>query len=125
VNTYAKDGAMRIVNRTDPVYFPNSKDGPAHPDLYASPSWYTSGEIMRTAYEAHAEDDDFLQAGWLVRDVLDDDPRCRLAGNTVAQLLNGVTEGVLQRAFNYLRKVDQGLGDAVENGVLDRASRPD
>jgi catalase len=80
---------------------------------------------LRTAYEAHAEDNDLLQAGWLVRNVLDDDARCRLADNAVAQLVNGVSEGVLQRAFNYLRKVDHRLGDAVEKGARDGASRSD
>jgi hypothetical protein len=35
------------------------------------------------------------------------------------QLLNGVSEPVLLRAFEYLRNVDKGLGDRV-----DRASAP-
>jgi catalase len=39
--------------------------------------------------------------------------------NTVAQLLNGVTEPVLQRAFGYLRNVDKTVGDRVEKGVRD------
>jgi len=118
VSTYSKDAAMRVVNRTDPVYFPNSKGGPrAYPERYATPSWYTSGEIMRTAYEAHAEDDDFVQPGNMVRNVLDDAARDRLVANTVAQLLNGVTEPVLQRTFGYLRNVDKTLGDRVEQGV--------
>jgi catalase len=120
VHTYSKDGAMRIVNRTDPVYFPNSKGGPqAYPERYAPPSWYADGDLVRTAYEAHAEDDDFTQPGNLVRNVMDDAARDRLVGNTVAQLLNGVTEPVLQRAFGYLRNVDQTLGDRVEKGVRD------
>jgi catalase len=118
VNTYSKDGAMRVVNRTDPVYFPNSKGGPrAYPERYAPPSWYAAGEIVRTAFEAHAEDDDFVQVGALVRDVLDDAARDRLVGNIVGQLLNGVTEPVLQRTFGYLRNVDKELGDRVETSV--------
>jgi catalase len=39
--------------------------------------------------------------------------------NIVAQLLHGVTEPVLQRAFGYLRDVDQALGEKVEKGVRD------
>jgi len=102
------------------VYFPNSKGGPrAYPDRYAPPSWYTEGEIMRTAFGTHAQDDDFVQATALVRDVLDDAARDRLVANTVAQLRNGVTEPVLQRSFDYLRNVDQSLGDRVEKGVRD------
>jgi len=118
VHTYSKDGAMRTVNRTDPVYWPNSKGGPrAYPDRYQAPSWYTEGDIMHTAYEAHKDDDDFGQAHTLVRQVMDDAARDRLVANTVAQLRNGVTEPVLQRAYGYLRNVDQWLGDEVEKGV--------
>jgi catalase len=118
VHTYSKDGAMRVVNRTDPVYFPNSKGGPrAYPERYAPPSWYADGDIMRTAFETLAEDDDFGQVGTLVRDVLDDAARGRLVANTVGHLLAGVTEPVLQRAFGYLRNVDKSLGDRVEKGV--------
>ena len=69
--------------------------------------------------QAHAEDSDFGQAGTLVRDVMDDAARDRLAGNIVAQLRDGVTEPVLQRAFHYLRNVDQALGDRGEKGVRD------
>ncbi len=72
---------------------------------------------MRTGYEGHAEDDDSAQPGNLVRDVMDAAARDRLVGNIVAQLRNGVTEPVLQRALGYLRKVDQNLGDRVEKGV--------
>jgi catalase len=54
--------------------------------------------------------------------VMDDAARGRLVANTVAQLLNGVTEPVLQRAFGYLRNVDKALGDRVEKGVRDSRS---
>ena len=118
VHAYSKDGAMRIVNASDPVYFPNSKGGPrADSEHHPPPSWYAEGDIVRTTYETHAEDDDFGQARALVREVMDDAARDRLVGNIVAQLLNGVTEPVLQRAFDFLRNVDQDLGDRVEKGV--------
>jgi catalase len=118
VNTYSKDGAMRMVNRTDPVYWPNSKGGPqADPEHNKPASWYADGEIMRSAYVQHAEDDDWGQVGVLVREVMDDAARDRLVSNIVGQLLNGVTEPVLQRAFWYLRNVDKSLGDRVEKGV--------
>ncbi len=121
VNTYSKDGAMRIVNRTDPVYFPNSKGGPqADSERYKPASWYADGEIMRAAYVEHAEDDDWSQPGALVREVMDDAARGRLVNNIVGVLLAGVTEPVLQRAFGYLRNVDKNLGDKVENGVRAR-----
>jgi catalase len=118
VHTYSKDGVMRMVNRTDPVYWPNSKGGArADSEHYKPASWYADGEIMHAAYVTHAEDDDWGQVGTLVREVLDDAARDRLVSNIVGQLLNGVTEPVLERAFWYLRNVDQDLGDRVEKGV--------
>jgi catalase len=83
------------------------------------PSWYADGDLVRTAYELHAEDDDWSQAGPLVREVMDDAARDRLVGNIVGALLAGVTEPVLQRAFWYLGNVDQDLGERVEKGVRD------
>ena len=53
----------------------------------------------------------------MVREVLDDAARERLAGNIVGQLLNGVTEPVLERAFWYWKNVDKDLGEQVEKGV--------
>ena len=55
--------------------------------------------------------------GTMVREVLDDAARERLAGNIVGQLLNGVTEPVLERAFWYWKNVDKNLGEQVEKRV--------
>jgi catalase len=123
VHSYSKDGVMRVVNVHDPVYAPNSKGGPsADTEKYKPPTWYADGDIMRSAYELHAEDDDWGQPGALVRDVMDDAARDRLAGNITGHLLNGVTEPVLQRAFQYWKNVDKNLGDKVEKGVRDGQS---
>jgi catalase len=48
---------------------------------------------------------------------MDDAARTRLVNNIIGQLLNGVTEPVLLRTFEYLRNVDKDLGDRVEQGV--------
>lgn len=77
---------------------------------------------MRSAYTLHAEDDDWGQAGTMVREVLDDAARGRLVKNIVGHLLNGVTEPVLQRAFEYWRNVDKGLGDRIEESVRAKQS---
>jgi catalase len=119
VHSYSKDGAMRYHTVSDPVYAPNSKGGP-HADTARydeSASWHSDGDMVRTAYTLRAEDDDWGQAGTLVRDVLDDAARSRLVGNIVGHLRDGVTEPVLQRAFEYWRNVDKDLGDRVEQGV--------
>jgi catalase len=110
---------MRYQLATDPVYAPNSKGGPqADTARYGeSAGWHTDGDMVRTAYTLRAEDDDWGQAGTLVRDVMSDDVRDRLVGNVVGHLLNGVSEPVLQRAFEYWRSVDRDLGDRIEKGV--------
>jgi catalase len=81
--------------------------------------------MVRSAYTLHAEDDDWGQAGTMVREVLDDAARDRLVNNIVGHLLNGVTELVLQRAFEYWRNVDKGLGDRIEQGVRAKQSELD
>jgi catalase len=122
-HSYSKDGAMRMDTVTDPVYAPNSKGGPrADDEGYAPPSWSADGEIMRSAYVSHAEDDDWSQAGTLVRQVMDDASRERLVGNIVGHLLDGVTEPVLERTFQYWRNVDHDLGNRVEKGVREGQS---
>ncbi|WP_009479847.1 catalase [Rhodococcus sp. JVH1] len=119
VHSYSKDGAMRYHTVSDPVYAPNSKGGPkADTERYGEPAgWHTDGDMVRTAYTLRAEDDDWGQAGTLVRDVFDDAERERLVNNIVGHLQDGVTEQVLQRAFEYWRNVDQDLGDRVQKGV--------
>ncbi|MBJ8346915.1 catalase [Antrihabitans sp. YC2-6] len=126
VNSYSKDGAMRYEKVSDPVYAPNSKGGPsAAGDKFKDPGWYSEGEISRFAYVSHSEDDDWGQAGTLVRDVLDDAARERLVDNIVGHLLNGVSEPILARAFEYWRNVDKDLGDKVEEGVRAKADETD
>jgi catalase len=110
---------MRYHNVSDPVYAPNSKGGPqADTARYGTPAgWYTDGEMVRAAYTLRADDDDWGQAGTLVREVLDDAARQRLVSNITGHLLNGVTEPVLLRAFEYWRNVDKELGDNVADAV--------
>ncbi len=79
--------------------------------------WDFDGEAVRAGYIKHPEDDDFGQAGTLVREVMDDAQRERLANNIIGHASNGVTEVVLQRVFQYWTNVDPDLGRKVERGV--------
>lgn len=118
VNSYSKDGAMRINNVSDPVYAPNSYGGPhADPARAAEIRWHADGDMVRSAYTLHPEDDDWGQAGTMVRDVLDDAARERLAHNIIGHVSQGVKEPVLSRVFEYWRNVDPDLGKKVEEGV--------
>ena len=60
------------------------------------------------------------RAGWseprsftLVRDVMNDAERERLASNIIGHASNDVSEPVLDRVFQYWRNVDKKLGDKV------------
>jgi catalase len=119
VHSYSKDGPMRIQNVSDPVYAPNSKGGPtADGECYPEvATWAADGEFIRAAYTLHKDDDDFGQAGALVRRVMDDAARNRLVANVVGHLQAGVSEPVLQRAFAYWRNVDREIGDRIANGA--------
>ncbi|WP_439658791.1 catalase [Lentzea sp. HUAS TT2] len=119
VHSYSKDGAMRVTNVSDPVYAPNSKGGPQADAQSYGPTagWAAEGDMVRSAYVAHAEDDDWGQARTMVREVLDDDARTRLVDNIVGHLLKGVSEPVLVRAFEYWHNVDEEIGKRVEEGV--------
>jgi catalase len=73
--------------------------------------------MIRAAYTLRAEDDDFGQAGTMVREVLDDKARERLAHNIIGHVSQGVKEPVLSRVFDYWSNVDPDLGKKVEEGV--------
>jgi catalase len=69
--------------------------------------------MVRKAYTLRAEDDDFGQAGTLVRHVLDAAARDRLVSNVVGHLKDGVSEPVLARTLDYWRKIDKELGERI------------
>ncbi len=75
--------------------------------------WQTSGEFVHAAYSLHAEDDDFGQAGTLVREVMDDAARDRLVSNVAGHLAAGVSEPVLSRALEYWRNIDSEIGERI------------
>ncbi len=121
VHSYSKDGAMRVQNVSDPVYAPNSYGGPKADPARADEAslWYADGDMVRMAYTLRADDDDWGQAGTLVREVLDDAARTRLVSNIVGHLKDGVSGAVLQRAIEYWRNVDKDLGKRIAEGVKD------
>jgi catalase len=119
VRTYAKDGAMRYRNHSDPVYVPNSVGGPhADPARAAEVRWAADGQMVRaTAQTLRPDDDDWSQAGTLVREVMDDAQRERLVHNVVLHVSDGVKEPVLSRVFEYWRNIDPDIGKRIEESV--------
>ena len=119
VHSYSKDGAMTFRHAgAQPVYAPNSYGGPAADPSKELPTWAVeAAELGRYAYEAHAEDDDFVQPGTLYRDVMTPTDRDHLVGNIVAHAGAGVSSAVLDRVIDYWTNVDPELGGRVAAGL--------
>ena len=120
VNTYTQDGPMAYEHRgDDPVYAPNSF-GRGYADQVGEveESWETDGAMVRQAYTLRADDDDFSQAGALVREVWDDEQREAFVETVAGHLLGGVEGDVLERAFAVLEPRRRRVRQA------DRGARP-
>ena len=117
-HSYSRAGDMRVKNAVDPVYAPNSYGGPAaQPQVGGEATWYADGDMVRQAYTLREDDDDWSQAGALVREVMDDAQRDRFVSNVSGHLADGVSEKVLVRAFEYWKNVDQKIGERIEDKV--------
>ncbi|WP_131745889.1 catalase [Frankia sp. Cppng1_Ct_nod] len=119
VHSYNKDGAMRYGPSSDPVYAPNSYDGPKADTIrYGEEAvWEADGEFVRTAYTLRRDDDDFGQAGTLYRDVMSDTDRDHLVTNIVGHASQDVQVDVQRRVVEYWRQVDPDLGARVGKGL--------
>ena len=126
VRSYLFDGQMAFHHSAaQPTYAPNSHDRPwANATGITPGSWESDGNMVRSAYRLRQDDDDFGQAGQLVREVFDEEQRDRLVG-TVATGLADVRSPVLERAFNYWRQIDPDIGHRIEEAVRDVLNDPD
>jgi len=68
---------------------------------------------VRAAYTKREDDDDWSQAGKLVREVMDEAARERLVSNVVGHLRGGVSKPVLECAFEYWRNIDNDVGERI------------
>lgn len=128
VHNYSKDGAMRVDNVSDPVYYPNSVEGaPAADEVaYAEQAvWAADGDMVRAAYTLHAEDDDYGQANTMVNEVLDDAARERLVDNVAGHAAACNREDILERVYEYWRNIDQTLGDRIEAAIKEKRKAGD
>lgn len=119
VNSYMFDGHMAYHHSGNaPVYAPNSggrswadETGPV------ADGWEAYGEMVRSAYTLRPDDDDFTQAGVLVRQVFDNAQRGRLIETVAGSLLGGVRSPVLERAIDYWKSIDADVGRTIEERV--------
>ncbi|MBP2707274.1 catalase [Microbispora sp. RL4-1S] len=119
VHTYSKDGPMAFTNPNDPIYAPNSAGGPAaDPSIFAGESYQIAGEIIRSAYARHREDDDFVQPRALWENVLSDTDREHLVSNVVGHAsAPEVTADMRKRVVEYWTNVHKDLGQGVARGL--------
>lgn len=119
VNTYMFDGQMAFRHSgAAPVYAPNSA-GRSWADATgaAEDGWEMDGDMVRAAYSLRPDDDDFTQAGILVREVYTDAQRDRLVETVAGSLASGVRSPVLERAFDYWKSIDAETGRRIEAKV--------
>jgi catalase len=118
VHTYNFEGSMWYDHSgATPVYAPNSFGSSWSDETGAvDVSWENDGELVRSAYALHSEDDDFGQPRTLLNEVFDDAQRSRFV-QTVAGALDGVQEPVLSNAFQYWKNVDGTIGQRIEDAV--------
>ena len=123
VNTYTQDGPMAYEHRADdPVYAPNSFGrGYADEVGVASDGWEADGAMVRQAYTLRPDDDDWSQAGTMVREVWNDEQREQFVQTVAGHLLAGVEGDVLVRAFAYWKNVDAETGKRIEELVRSKS----
>jgi catalase len=120
VHSYNKDAAMTYRSPGDQtVYAPNSYGGPAaDPSRAPGVNWSVEmAEIGRYANVKHEDDDDFAQAGALVREVMNDGDRANLVSNIVDHASDHVSTDVQYRVVAYWHHVDATLGENVATGL--------
>ncbi|GAA1991331.1 catalase [Isoptericola halotolerans] len=120
VSNYMHQGPMayHFNGPEHPVYTPNSFGGPAaDPALASEGSWETDGELLRSAYTLHSEDDDFGQAGTLYREVFDDAARARFLETLTGQGRAITIAEIRERFFQYWTNVDAELGAKLRTEV--------
>jgi len=119
VHSYNKDGSMRYKNPGDPVYAPNSFEGPvADPALWEGDTYYVAGDIIRSAYVPHADDDDFVQPRVLWDSVMTETDQEHLVANICAHAgAPEVTTEMKGRVVEYWRHIHPELGAQVGKGL--------
>ena len=83
------------------------------------PAWFRAvrWSMVRWACELHSQDDDFGQAGTLVREIWNHALRAEFVANVTGHLLGGVKGEVLEKAFDYWKNVDADTGKLIEANV--------
>ena len=117
VNSYSKDGSVRhfFNDPMMPVYAPNSLGSPAaDPTRTEEGGWHADGDFVYSAYTLRKDDDDFGQAGTLIRKVFDDGQRDRLVDTLVGQYNALTRPQVKERFLWYWNSIDKATVDHIK-----------
>jgi catalase len=116
MNNYQRDGFMRVDPNGGggPNYNPNSFGGPVPDPKAAEPPVEVSGMIAR--HPEALTDDDFVQAGNLYRQVMNDEARDHLIGNIIGHL-GKAKKNIQLRQAALLYKANQEYGRRVAEGI--------
>jgi len=120
VHSYNHDGPMTFRPSGDPVYAPKSYGGPQAAWAYHDePVYQLTGEIVRAAYRAHTDDDDFVQPGNLYRDAMSETDQENLVNNIIGHATHGpgLEPDVALRVAEYWSHVDPALGANVTKAL--------
>src|SRR5690606_32229895 len=113
VRNYQHEGQMRYHFNPagTPVHGSNSF-GPYAPEeaRAGEVGWETDGELVRAAQTLRADDDDFVQAGTLYREVFSAEEKGRFHETLVGQYRALTVEDVKVRFLQYWTNVDGELG---------------
>ena len=115
---YHKDGAMRFfANNPNPdaYYEPNSFDGPTQSAEFGEPSLSISGDADR--YDHRGGGDDYSQPRALFG-LFDAAQKKRLFSN-IAEAMNGVPDGIVERQLGHFVKVHPEYADGVRAALAD------
>jgi len=104
---------MQAPLKLNPIPSDSIEVFPSYPQMFTELS-AADGDMVRSAYKLRADDGDWGQPRTMVREVLDDEARERLVSNVAGHLLDGVSDKVLARAFEYWRNVDAEIGERIE-----------
>ena len=118
-NTYTFDGPMRYFHSgAQPTYAANSGGRPyADEQGRLDSGWEADGEMVLAAQTLREDDDDFSQAGVLVREVFTEAQRERFVRTVAGGLAQIERPEVLERALWYWSSVDAGIGQRIEQEV--------
>lgn len=120
---YGRDGAMRFDDNggRSRNYEPNRFDGPRQDDEAPYAGLAVSGQSGSYAWERHAVDDDFTQAGSLYR-LMDGGEKERLVGRIAGSLAKVSRREIVDASIDHFRNADPEYGARIEEAV-DKARR--